>query len=320
MSMITIDETLFKQYFPPRKADAHKGDFGKVLIFAGSTGMAGAAILAGSATVKSGSGLVRFLLPSYQDPIYPILQTSVPEATCITPEKIGFYYYEEQSISGLNEYDAIACGSGLGQDPARINLLRFMIENYSGKLVLDADALNALAYGKISLETMLKSPADIIITPHIGEARRLLAALKATGGALRIKTDEERLKAARLLAGSYQCTVLLKGPGTLIAVPGIKNAGIETRPSSKKTAAARLSSEVSLYKNTTGNPGMATGGSGDVLSGIIASFAGQGLSPEIAAACGAYLHGKAGDIAARELGEASLSAGDLITFLPKAFQ
>lgn len=294
--MTRIDHAFFEERFPARKRDAHKGDFGKILIFAGSCGMAGAAALAGRAALRSGAGLVQFLLPSYADPIYPILQTLVPEATCITPEKIGFYGADTSDAfvkDSLNAYDAIAAGSGLGNDPVRLSLLSFLIQNYDGTMVLDADALNAISRGNLAKETLRSSSAEFIFTPHVGEAKRLLSA--AAHYPASIRTEKERLTAAQILADVYQSTVLLKGAGTLIVSPS-----------------------GAVYQNTTGNPGMATGGSGDVLSGIIASFAGQGLSAEDAAACGAFLHGKAGDLAANALSEPAMTAGDLISFLPDA--
>lgn len=279
--MEIINDSFFRKQFPNRKPDAHKGDFGKILIFAGSCGMAGAAVLAGKAAARSGAGLVRFLIPSFSDPIYPILQTAVPVATCIVPEM----------ISDLNEYDAVAAGSGLGSSAERIDLLQWIVERYKGKLLLDADALNAVSSGAIISDQISRTSAQLVMTPHIGEARRLL------GEDLPIRTEEERTEAVRTLANKYGSTVLLKGFGTLICSP-----------------------EMQLIKNTTGNPGMATGGSGDVLSGIITAFAGQGLTPFYAAGCGAYIHGLAGDVAAAKLGEVCMNADDLIEFLPEAWK
>ena len=297
LAMIRVEQAFFNERFPKRKRDAHKGDFGKVLIFAGSCGMAGAAALSGRAALRSGAGLVQFLIPSFSDPIYPILQILVPEATCITPDKIGFYGMEDSSAAdGLNAYSAIAAGSGLGADSVRLSLLSFLLRHFSGPMVLDADALNAVARGDITKEDILSSSAKFIFTPHVGEAKRLLSAV-STGKSGAIRTEKERLSAAETLSAAYRSTVLLKGAGTLIVSP---------------------SGEV--YQNTTGNPGMATGGSGDVLSGIIAAFAGQGLSATEAAACGAFLHGKAGDLAANALSESAVTAGDLITYLPDAWK
>jgi NAD(P)H-hydrate epimerase len=212
--------------------------------------MAGAAVLAGRAAVRSGAGLVRFLLPSLDDPIYPILQTAVPEATCVTPEKIEDY----------NEYQAIAAGSGLGDDLVRRRILRQILCSYKGSLILDADALNMISREEIPRNEVLNAPAALLFTPHIGEAKRLLKTDAP------IRTEEERLNSVQALSKLYHACVLLKGPGTLI-----------------------LSPSGTLFLNTTGGPGMAAGGSGDVLSGIIAACAGQGLPLEEAAACGAFI-------------------------------
>ena len=275
-----IDKEYLRKWIPERKPDAHKGDFGKILFFAGSTGMAGAAALSGRAALRSGAGLVRFLLPSLSDPIYPILQVLVPEATCITPEQIPDY----------NEYDAIAVGSGPGEGQERIGILEQILKNYEGKLLLDADALNSIAKETISRDTFESSKAELVITPHVGEAKRLL------GGNEQIRTPEERLNAVRELSNRFCAVTVLKGNGTLICTP-----------------------EGEVLENTTGNPGMATAGSGDVLSGIITALSGQGIPSFPAAACGVFLHGKAGDIAADKLGQISLNAGDLVNSLPDAF-
>ena len=279
--MFFHEEHFFQRAFPKRDADAHKGDFGKVLIFAGSTGMAGAAILAGRAALRSGAGLVRYLLPSYDDPIYPILQTAVPEATCVTID----------SVEDFNEYNAITAGSGLGHDLIRRLTLSRILKEYKNDLILDADALNMIASGEIPFETFMSCRAGILLTPHIGEAKRLLHSDKP------IKTKAERLKAAETLSLQYRCIILLKGPGTIVRIP----AG-------------------EPYINTTGNPGMATGGSGDVLSGIIAAFAAQEVDLPLAAECGAFIHGLAGDIAAKKIGEVCMNSSDIIRFLPEAWE
>lgn len=274
-----VDAGFFRMKLKPRMADSHKGDYGTVLIFAGSCGMAGAAVLCGRAALKSGAGLVRFLLPSFSDPLLAVLQVSVPEATC-TDERPSF-----------ERVSSIAAGSGLGSDPIRAGILRDIISGFSGPLVLDADALNLIASGQIPKELLSSSKASFIMTPHIGEAKRLLSEDKP------IQTKEERLSAAVRLCEKYDSVVVLKGHETIIAVPGGR-----------------------LFVNTTGNPGMATGGSGDVLSGIIASFAAQGLSPADAACCGVFIHGLAGDKASEELSQSCVCAGDIISFLPAAFK
>ena len=274
-----IKETIFR-----RDRAAHKGDFGKVLIFAGSVGMAGAAVLNGRAALKSGAGLVQYLLPDFDSPLLPILQTSVPEATCIKlSPQLRF-----------SDYSAISAGSGIGQTPEALTILTDIIDTYTGTLLLDADALNLIAAGGQLAAKVRSANAQIIITPHIGEARRLLHSTDP------ISTDAEREAAALKLVELYNCTAVLKGAGTLVA--------------------AKESGYINIYQNTTGNPGMATAGSGDSLAGIIASLSGQGYSPRNAARTGVFIHGKAGDLAAEELGEMGVTASDIITFIPAALK
>ena len=264
--MTPITEEYIRSIIKKRDANAHKGDFGKVLIFAGSVGMAGAAILCGRAALRSGAGLVRYLLPDAQSPLYPILQTAVPEATCVFADNVN-----------LSEYTSIAAGPGLGKSEYSKDTLKKILTEYEGTIVLDADALNIIS------ENPMATSANVIMTPHIGEARRLL------------KTDAitDREAAVKELSKEYNCVAVLKGAGTLV----YKNE---------------------LYINTTGNPGMATGGSGDVLTGLIAGLVSQGYEPEVAARLGVYLHGRAGDLAKEEKSEMGLIASDIAEFLPAA--
>ena len=274
-----INETIFR-----REHTAHKGDFGKILIFAGSVGMAGAAVLSGRAALKSGAGLVQYLLPGFDTPLLPILQTSVPEATCVKMSP-------QLKLSG---YSAISAGSGLGQTLKALTILTDILETYTGTLVLDADALNLISSNDHLADIVRSASAQIIITPHIGEAKRLLHTTDA------ISIDTERESAARKLAEMYNCTAILKGAGTLTAV--------------------HENGQISIYQNTTGNPGMATAGSGDCLAGIIASLAGQGYCPSDAARSGVFIHGKAGDLAAEEFGEMSVTSSDIVSFIPYAIK
>ena len=269
-----IRETIYK-----RKEDAHKGDFGKVLLYAGSPGMAGAAILCGTAALRTGSGLVRFLMTKTRKEIQPILQTAVWEATCIDEER-----------ADLAEYQAIAAGCGLGESEEAAGILAELLSSYAGTLVLDADALNLLAHREELGSAAASFAGTLILTPHVGEAKRLLQT------ECEIRTLNQREEAVRALAEKYRCIAILKGAGTLIAA------------------------QEEVYQNTTGNPGMATGGAGDVLTGVIASLAGQGYAPLDAARMGVFLHGKAGDLAAQELGEMSVTARDIIRKIPDALK
>lgn len=257
-----------------RPATAYKNQYGKILVMAGSPGMAGAAVLCGTACLRTGSGLVQYCVPEI---IRDVLQIAVPEATCLPRER-----------DTLNTpYDVIAVGPGLGDHKTDRPLLEHLLHRYRGILVLDADGLNDLT--RFHLESAAcHCPAHLIMTPHEGEAARLL-------GTERLQNRDE---AVRALAGQYHATVVLKGHETLICSPdGLMRANRET-----------------------GNPGMATGGSGDVLTGMIASLAGQGLTAPDAAACGVYLHGAAGDLCMKQFGQAGMLAGDLCRAIPLAMK
>ena len=295
-----VNRRIVKALIPVRDDYAHKGNFGRVLIAAGSEGMCGAAVLAAKAAFRSGAGLVQVLIPRE---LFPIVQTGIPEATCV----------DRDTKKDFSAYDAVAMGPGLGQSESSAELVKRVLEEYKGALVLDADALNIIS--KLGcFDVLRKRAADYptVITPHIGEAIRLLMAetpvefekeayvaaceIIFTEGELRNMSKEVMAEA---LVKKTGCTVLLKGHDTIIA----RSLGV-------------MEDEeiVEQVTNTTGNPGMATGGSGDVLTGIIASLMGQGLSAFDAARAGAYIHGTAGDLAAKKYGEAGLMAGDIAEF------
>jgi NAD(P)H-hydrate epimerase len=205
---------------------------------------------------------------SVTDELLPIVQAAVPEAISLS---------RSLTAEQLSVYDAVAVGPGLGISDESAETISFILENYGGKIVLDADALTWLAEENLTLDS------DTVITPHPGEAARLLG---TTSSIIQAKRDAS----ASILAEKYGCPAVLKGAGTLVAV-----------------AKPRLE----IYINTTGNQGMATGGSGDVLTGVIASFAAQGMPALTAARAGVFVHGLAGDLIAYEIGEAGLTAGDL---------
>ena len=282
--MKEINSTYISSMLRPRKADAHKGDFGKVLIFAGSPGMAGAAVLCGRSALKSGAGLVQYLLPSLDSPLLPILQCCVPEATCllVNPQL------------RIQDYQAIASGSGLSNSREAVRILSRLFDGCRSVLVTDADALNLLSESEDLAEHFTASESVRIITPHIGEAKRLLHSKDP------ISSEEERVRAACTLAEQYRCICVLKGAGTLV----VRKNG----------------SSFDIYRNTTGNPGMATGGSGDSLAGLIASLAAQGYSALDAACMGVWFHGKAGDLAAEELGEMGMISSDIVHYIPYALK
>lgn len=260
-----------------RPREIHKGDCGKVLIIAGSREMAGAAVFASKAAIRCGSGLVKVCTSRK---IFPVIQISVPEATCITWDRIK---------NGLAQFDAVAIGPGMGVGRRTKKILEKLFREYDKTVVLDADGLNTVAAEPALQELLHSSSARVIMTPHIGEAKRLLAGSWPEGG--------DRLSIASALRERYGCISIVKGAGTLVAV-----------------------SDRDAYINTTGNPGMATAGSGDVLTGIITSLAGQGLSPGDAARAGVFIHGLSGDLAAAELGEYGLTAGDIAAYVPFALK
>jgi NAD(P)H-hydrate epimerase len=272
----------------PRAADAHKGDFGKVCIIAGSIGMGGAAALAGKAALRAGAGLVRVATPKS---ILPIVASIEPSFTTIPlPEDNAGRIAANAANTILNlipDNDCIAFGPGLGITQGVCSVLQRLLEQKGLRLIIDADGLNNLS--KIN-DWPRQSKADIILTPHPGEMKRLWA------GLFRTTLPADRQSQAAQLANKTGTTVVLKGKGTIVT-DGEK-----------------------LYVNKTGNPGMATAGAGDVLTGIITALIGQGLSNFDAATLGAYVHGLAGDIAAKKFGQISLIATDIIESLADTFK
>jgi len=261
-----------------RPRDIHKGDCGRVLVIAGSVGMAGAAMLCARGALRSGAGLVRI---SASEELYPILQVGVPEATCVS-----------RDISRLDYMaaDAIAIGPGLGDDDSNGEIIRTILENYKKTVVLDADGINTIVRADLG-QALMNTEAKVIMTPHPGEAKRFLEYF-----GLDVNT-ENREKTVDDLVVCSNAVCILKGRRTLVAALHEKS-----------------------YINTTGNPGMATGGSGDVLTGIIAALAGQGLDPVDAARAGVFIHGMAGDISAQLMGETGMTAIDIANNTALAFK
>ncbi len=271
----------------PRAVDAHKGDFGKVCIIAGSTGMSGAAVLAGRAALRAGAGLVRVATPKS---VLPIVASIEPSFTTIALPEDNLGRISAKAINPilevLSENDVVAFGPGVGISGALRSVLEALLEQDQLRLIIDADGLNNLA-GIKDWPTKLK--ARLVLTPHPGEMKRLWS------GLFREPLPSDRQQQAVQLAQQTKTVVALKGAGTVVT-DGQK-----------------------VYINKTGNPGMATAGSGDVLTGVITALAGQGLSDFDAAVLGVYIHGLAGDIAAENLGQVSLMTTDIIDVLPEAF-
>lgn len=278
----------FKEIIPPRKAHSHKGDFGHVFILAGSYGLTGAAYLASQAALLSGSGLVTLGIPESLNPIMEVKLTEVMTKPLPETKSLSLSLRALKEIKkGISNFDALAIGPGLSQDTQTQKLVQSLLPLIIRPSVLDADGINALV-GKLKLLHNLKS--QLIITPHPGEMARLL----------NIKVEavqKNRITIARDFAKRHNVIVVLKGHRTVVADINGKT-----------------------FVNETGNPGMASAGCGDVLTGMIAAFLGQGIGPYFSAKLAVYLHGLAGDYAAKEKGQTSLIATDILEKLPQAIK
>ncbi len=283
VEILTADRV--RSLISPRRTDAHKGDFGHILIVAGSPGKTGAASLAAMAALRSGAGLVTVATPATSAPIvaalgreYMTLALEEGEGGFIAPEALGRVL--------AFDADVIAAGPGLGRSAGAVQFVRGLVEQCRRPLVLDADALHALA-GESGL-LMRRADALTILTPHPGE-------MAVLAGITTAAVQARRLEVARAYSTSHRATVVLKGSRTVIAAP-----------------------DGAMFINSTGNPGMATAGTGDVLTGAVAAWAAQGHPVADACAVAVYLHGAAGDLAAAEEGEIGLTAGDLLARLGRA--
>ncbi len=277
---------IIKGMMPARQPDAHKGSFGRVLVVGGSEGLSGAVAMASTAALKAGAGLVTLGVPAGLHGLMEVKLTEVMTKPLPETEDVSI---SEDALPAvirlLGPADVLAIGPGLSTNESTVRFMRGLLPQLKKTAVIDADGLNALVG---ATELLNSCPADLVLTPHPGEMARLMG----------IKTDEvqnNRVEVAMEAAAKWNAVVVLKGARTVTAGP-----------------------DGTVYVNPTGNPGMATGGTGDVLTGIIAGLLGQGLSPIEAAAAGVYFHGLAGDLAAEQKGLISLVAGDLLDFLPEA--
>ncbi len=277
------------ELLPRRTLTDHKNRHGHVLVIAGSRGMSGAAALCAQAALRAGAGLVTVATPSS---VLPLIAPSIPACMTLSLDDDGAGVLTERGVqqlcAQLPKFTALACGPGLGQAPATAAALALLLNHVRGPLVLDADALNLLASHAALLQQL---PAQVVLTPHPGEFARLC------GGHVCGTTDAERVAAAQQFADGHHLVLVLKGFHSVIAAPGLP-----------------------ATINLSGNPGMATAGAGDVLTGVIAALLGQGLTPRDAARGGAYIHGLAGDIAAAHTGQAALTAPDLSARLGNAWR
>lgn len=276
---------------PTRPLDSHKGMYGRVLVVGGCREMPGSISLTANAAYRAGAGLVRLLTPASAQPMAITLAPCATSALADeTPRGDFALSARTQLLHHAAEHDVLAMGPGMGLSPACAQMVKTAITQIGKPLVLDAAGLTNLAW----LADAPHPSGPLVITPHPGEATRLLHAFRID---IELTNDPESRKAvACALAERLGCVVALKGARTLVT------------------------DGQQIYINSTGNPGLATGGTGDVLTGVIAALIGQKFSPLDATILGTYLHGLAGDIAAERLGQYSLMATDLLDTLPEAFQ
>lgn len=274
-----LNHELVLSLLPDRNPWGHKGNFGKLLLLCGSRGYTGAAFFAAMGALRSGAGLVFLGVP---ESIYGIEAVKLNEPVIFPLPDAGGRLSADavpEILTRLSQMDAVLVGPGLGQSEGTLAVVRAVLENAQCPVVVDADGINVLSAHRDLLRGR-KLPT--ILTPHDGEFARL-------GGVI----GEDRMAAAADLAHDLGCVVLLKGHETCIT------------------------DGVNGYINPTGNPGMAVGGSGDVLAGVITALLGAGLPPLEAAACGAWLHGAAGDRCAAELGQYGMLPTDMLSALPR---
>ena len=274
-----LNHELVLSLLPDRNPWGHKGNFGKLLLLCGSRGYTGAAFFAAMGALRAGAGLVFLGVP---ESIYGIESVKLNEPVIFPLPDAGGRLSADavpEILTRLPQMDAVLVGPGLGQSEGTLAVVRAVLEKAECPVVVDADGINVLSAHRDLLRGR-KSPT--ILTPHDGEFARL-------GGVI----GEDRMAAAAALAEELGCTVLLKGHETCIT------------------------DGTDGYLNPTGNPGMAVGGSGDVLAGVITAMLGAGLPPLEAAACGAWLHGAAGDRCAAELGQYGMLPTDMLSALPR---
>ena len=265
------------EVLPDRLPDTHKGNYGKILLLCGSRGYTGAASLAAMGALRSGAGLVFLAVP---ESIYSIEAVKLLEPVVIPVDDCNGAYAPDADFQKLMQgKDCVLIGPGIGRSAGAESAVRQVLQSFPGPVVLDADGINLIGQHKNIVRGRM---GTTVLTPHEGEFIRL-------GGNLSLG----RQNAAVEMAKDLHAVVVLKGNHTII------------------TDGDRI------FENTTGNPGMAVGGSGDILAGIISSLLGQGLNPLDAAACGVWLHGAAGDLCAKSIGQYGMLPSDLLLTLPR---
>lgn len=285
MNIRSLNDETALALIPPRQAESHKGDYGKILLLCGSRGFTGAAALAATGALRSGAGLVYVAVP---ESIYAIEAVKLTEPVVLPlPDRNGML--SEEALEPIRELlpkmNAVlfGCGSGLGEGPEAV--LKLLLKEAACPLVLDADGITLAAKHK---DLLRERHHPTILTPHEGEYARLKAAPVPV-----VPEEAEKIRDTMALARELGVILLRKGHRTLIT------------------------DGETVYRNQSGNPGMAVGGSGDVLAGVILSLLGQKVPPLEAAACGAWFHGRAGDLCAAEIGPRGLLPTDLAMVLPR---
>ena len=279
MEEIVLTHDAVLKRLPDRLPDSHKGSYGRVLIIAGSVGYTGAPCLAAIGALRCGAGLVTLLVPKS---VYAVVAGKMEEAMVMPlpsfQGKLSHFSLAEIKKQ-IPKADVVLIGPGLGQSKSVCKIVLWILKHYSGPVVLDADGINVLSG---HMDILRGRIAPTVLTPHPGEFKRI-------GGQL----SKGRVQAAVEFAKDTGCVLVLKGHNTVIT------------------------DGTSLYRNPTGNPGMAVGGSGDVLAGVIAALLGQGVPILDAAACGAWIHGAAGDLCAKEIGQYGMLPTDMLSVLPR---
>lgn len=281
-----IDKKFFIENLPKRQKNSHKGDYGKVLVIAGSKGMTGAAYLSSQSAMLCGSGLVTLATPDVVNDILEVKTTEVMTMPLKSCDGHISSLATEDIKNKLDKVDAVLIGPGLGANDDIKEILKMLLNNSHIPLVIDADAINVLSD---NAELLQDKNCEVILTPHDVEFLRI-------SGLSKKEIESSRLAVCRDFAKKFDVTLILKGSHSIVTA-----------------------SDTMQYINMTGNPGLATGGSGDVLSGIVASFVSRGISAPKAAAMAVYLHGICGDVASSKYGEESVIASSIMDSIPNAY-
>lgn len=273
--------------FPPRDKNSHKGTYGTAVLICGSYGMAGAAVLAAKAALRSGVGIAKVILP---DKIYDIVARQIPEAVFVplkTSDKGAFCREDAPTIcEHIKNADSVLFGCGVGMSDDNLEILNVLIKDVKCPFIIDADGINLLSR---NIDIIKQASAPIILTPHPGEMARL------TGKSV-VEIENNRTYFAEIFSKKYGIVTVLKGSQTLVATPK------------------------AIYKNIIGNPGMATGGSGDTLAGILAAFLAREKDIDYAVTSAVYIHSAAGDMAAQKMSQTAMLPSDIIDKLPCLFK